>query len=268
MLKVASEGADDLLIILGSAYQAPTCQNPFSWEERAQMISASLDSGMALGTKEHPVGLYFRPVRDNRSDNEEWRTAVIKTVESFCASHYGDQAVTIVLNGVSKPGDASTWYLQYFPMWQYRAIDPESIPPLNATEVRANLFSGLDTWKEQVPAPVQDYLTRWIHTEEGTRLTKEYHAEQREKQRAAAYSDPLTYTTSDAVVYHAGKVLVVRRTGELGNGLWALPGGFIGAKSETCYQAAKRVAGSETGIELQDAWCCTKERGGLVFDAP
>lgn len=258
LIQCAAEGADHVLVVLGSAYQAPTCKNPFTWEERAHMIGACLPD---------LTNLRFAPVRDSRYDNDEWVAAVSATVGKFVSSQYAGQKCDVTLFGVNKPGDTSTWYLNEFPGWKYRGVPSTVFPAMDATKVRDNLFKGLDTWERYVPPAVKGFLTQWIHSEDGRRLRGEYLYRKQERRLATRYPYPLTYTTADAVVYWRGAVLLVRRKGELGRGLWALPGGFIDAVRETCYQSAKREAQEETGIELRDEWCCSP-RDGEVYDDP
>lgn len=259
-IRQAAIGADDLLVILGSSYQAPSAKNPFSWGDRIHMIGSCFE--------ERPLeaGLWFRPVRDSRYDDQEWRSAVLKTVEAFCREHYSEDIVEITLYGVSKPSDTSTWYLDYFPMWSYCGIDSTTIPAMDATTIRGSMFDFSGKWKQFVHPAIRDFIERWLGTEDGKRLGLEHREILREKKLAAGYPYPLTYTTSDAVVIWRDKILLVRRGGLIGNGLWALPGGFIGANNETCYNAAKREAAEETGCELCNEWCLTPD--GMVFDCP
>jgi bifunctional NMN adenylyltransferase/nudix hydrolase len=259
----AAQGADDLVVILGSAHSAPTSKNPFSWEESAGMIASSLEEEKSV-----TCGIYFRPVRDSRDDNDDWFRAVELTVERFAKSHYNGQPFEVTLCGVSKPGDDTTWYLKRFPTWKYYDIPASSIPKMDATKVRDNLFKGLDTWERYVTSPVRDFLRRWIVSPEGRRLTTEYKEIKKEQRRASRYPYQLTYTTADAVVFWRGRILLIRRGGPIGYGLWALPGGFIKAKDERCKAAAKREASEEAQIELLDEWRMTPSDGGEVFDDP
>lgn len=257
LISRAAEDADFVLVVLGSAFQAPTCKNPFTWEERAHMIGACLPDIKQLR---------FLPVRDRRYDNAEWAAAVVATVDRFVATH-ADSDCEVTLFGSRKPGDTSTWYLHTFPNWKYSGISSDEFPRMDATNVRDNLFKGLDTWERFVLPPVRDFLRQWIHSEVGVRLRGEYLYRKQERRGASRYPYPLTYTTADAVICHWGHVLLIRRKGELGRGLWALPGGFIDAVQETCYQSAKREAQEETGINLRDEWCVTP-RSGEVYDDP
>lgn len=56
--------------------------------------------------------------------------------------------------------------------------------------------------------------------------------------------------TVDAIIFHQGNVLVIRRKNEPFKGMPALPGGFVEA-DETTEEAVKRETREETGLETE-----------------
>jgi len=65
----------------------------------------------------------------------------------------------------------------------------------------------------------------------------------------------------------ADHVLLIRRGGDIGHGLWALPGGFV-EPNETFYAAAVRELEEETGFNTLASTLCAALQGSRVFDHP
>ncbi len=61
------------------------------------------------------------------------------------------------------------------------------------------------------------------------------------------YYDPKIAAT--AIVHRQGRVLLIRRAGEVGHGLWSMPGGYVD-RGEPAEAAAVREAWEETGLEV------------------
>jgi ADP-ribose pyrophosphatase YjhB (NUDIX family) len=62
------------------------------------------------------------------------------------------------------------------------------------------------------------------------------------------YYDPKIAATS--IIERDGKVLLIRRAGEPGLGLWSMPGGYVD-RGEMVEEAAAREAREETGLEVE-----------------
>jgi 8-oxo-dGTP diphosphatase len=61
------------------------------------------------------------------------------------------------------------------------------------------------------------------------------------------YYDPKIAAT--AIIQRQGRVLLIRRAGEVGHGLWSMPGGYVD-RGEPAEAAAVREAWEETGLEV------------------
>lgn len=61
------------------------------------------------------------------------------------------------------------------------------------------------------------------------------------------YYDPKVAVAS--VIQRSGKVLMIRRAGEPGYGLWSMPGGYVD-RGEVVEEAAAREVREETGLEV------------------
>src|SRR5687768_2747336 len=75
LLAKALATAPKALVALGSSFHARNAKNPFTWEERAAMIGAT------LGDADRDR-VSFVPVRDYYDDTQ-WAEAVIKAVARF-----------------------------------------------------------------------------------------------------------------------------------------------------------------------------------------
>ncbi|WP_373800411.1 adenylyltransferase/cytidyltransferase family protein, partial [Delftia acidovorans] len=100
LLRAALERAEQIVVVLGSAWQAPNPKNPFSWQERAQMLREALPPADA-------ARLHCVPVRDYYNE-PLWVQAVQQAVQS-CVP----EGASVALVGHFK--DATSGYLARFP---------------------------------------------------------------------------------------------------------------------------------------------------------
>jgi len=228
LLKRALDSAPKVVVVLGSSFHARSPKNPFSWQERADMIAATLD-------KRDRERVSYVAVRDYYDDGR-WADAVRRQVGT-----YVEDARQVALIGHFK--DASSYYLNRFPQWQLIAVDNEL--DIDATGVRRIFFEAenievsLDVIGRQVPLTVCQYLKAWAMLPVYSVLAQE-HAQVAAYQaawRSAPY--PPIFSTVDAVVKTAGHVLLIQRGGFPGKGLWAVPGGFLDQR-ERLIQGAMR----------------------------
>lgn len=247
--------APRVVVVLGSAMQARSPKNPFTWEERAGMI------GAAAGAQAHR--LHFLPVRDSYED-ARWVKAVTDGVTAIAGP-----GAPIRLVGHAK--DATSYYLAHFGTWE-RVPEPRHTT-LEAMPIRRVLLGGapprsvLAVLRDHLPAPVHDYLRAWIELPFHQALTNAWLAIKAERDKWAGTPYAPVFVTVDSVVRAADQVLLVRRGREPGFGLWALPGGFV-ASDERLLQAAMRELREETGIGLLQVSLEDAFRGARVFDHP
>lgn len=260
LLALALSNADTVIVVLGSAFCARSVRNPFTWQERAAMISASLSEA-------DQARVSFIPVRDYY-DDLRWANTVQNKVTQAIGGQ-GDEALHIALIGYVK--DASSYYLQNFPQWQW--IEAERVVTTDATQIRQQLFAAkdmqatLDMVAAFLPLSVLRFIREWVLTPDCAGLVQEHLQLQKYKDawKAAPYSP--VFCTVDAVVKVAGHVLLVQRGGYPGKGLWALPGGFLD-QQELLLQGAIRELIEETNLavskpELEEALVDVR-----VFDHP
>lgn len=228
----AFEVAERVLIVIGSAYRSRNPRNPFTWEERRDMILATF-------SPEQRARVDFLPVRDYY-DNERWNDAVLAGVAART-----NRGARVTLVGWKK--DETSDYLDHFPGWTSTQVAPTV--QVDATALRdvyfgsADLDAALTVLKAYVSAPVLAYLEAW------SRLPV-YAARRAEHLAVEAYKKkwgPGPFLTADAVVEASDYVLLVQRGGAIGRDLWALPGGHVNP-NEQFYPAAVRELKEESGF--------------------
>lgn len=253
VMQEALESVQKLIVVIGSARAARNTKNPFTAEERQEVIAAML----------HEVGvarsrLLFVHVRDYFYNESLWLSEVQRGVQALTQ---GSSDVALV--GHIK--DESSYYLRSFPAWEF--LPTHVVSPLSATDVRKAYFGGhLEDVRGMVPPAVHAFLVRFGQTPEYDALQEEFHflQEYRAAWHAAPY--PPVFVTADAVVTRSGHVLVVRRAGLPGRGRLAMPGGFL-EQGETLLACAVRETHEETGLSPATD-LPGRLRAQAVFDYP
>ncbi|MET3134678.1 bifunctional NMN adenylyltransferase/nudix hydrolase [Oxalobacteraceae bacterium GrIS 1.11] len=256
LLRTALDTAPAVVVVLGSSFHARSAKNPFTWQERAAMITATL-------APEDRARVSYIAVRDYYED-ARWAAAVARKVEQCAAG-----AKRIALVGYLK--DASSQYLNHFPQW--REIFISDAAEIHATQIRHVLFEAEDVdvslavIEALIPVAVRQYLRAWTLLPAYAPLVQEHRAVQayRAAWRAAPY--PPIFSTADTVVKTAGHVLLILRGGFPGKGLWALPGGFV-EQHERVLQGALRELAEETGLAVLASSLAEALVDVKVFDHP
>ena len=256
LLKIALDAAPRVVLVLGSSYHACSPKNPFTWQERAAMIGATLSA-------EQRQRVAFVAVRDYYED-ARWAGAVRREVEQIAPD-----AKRIALIGHQK--DASSYYLNHFPHWELIAADAAF--DIDATRIRRILFDAenmdvsLDVIADLVPSAIRQYLKAWSLLPHFVALVQEHRAVEAYKAawRGAPYA-PI-FCTVDAVVKAAGHVLLIQRGDFPGKGLWALPGGFL-EQRERLLQGALRELSEETRLAVLPSSLIEALVAVTVFDHP
>lgn len=263
LLRQALSAADHVVLVIGSAFQARTPKNPFTWQERADMI------GLALSESERQR-LTFLPIRDY-FDEDKWLSAVRASIENIAKKMAPASRAEVCLIGHFK--DATSAYLSHFEGW--RLISADRLSPVDASHILDAYFgcqpcaldASLAALVEAAPATTLDFLRAWAALPFYSALTQEWRMLKKYKDAWSAAPYPPVFVTVDAVVRCADKVLLIKRGQPPGVGLYAVPGGFI-EQRETAYQSAVRELREETRLDLLESSMKAALKGNAVFDHP
>lgn len=263
-IRQALTKVDNLIIVLGSAKACRTIKNPWSADQRQQMLREAIGDDARVTFIQAPDYTY--------NDNA-WLTSVQEKVSSTI----GDSD-DVLLFGHEK--DDSSYYLKLFPQWTYSKT--AMVPALDATYIRELYFEcNLLDLQKYVPPTVFETMKSTMMKDATTR-TQEFVDLQREYQFVQDYRDqwkvritkngpgvpfPVQFVTVDAVTVRSGHVLVVRRAGYPGKGLIALPGGFVNPR-ERIQDACVRELREETRIDLSQSSLHNAIVDSRVFDHP
>lgn len=251
----AVKQVEKLIIVIGSASGARTVKNPWTSTDRIKMISeAIIDLGIGLDM------IQFIEAKDYLYNDNRWVTGLQASMEQALNGYEGE----VLLFGHNK--DRSTHYLKLFPQWTF--IDTGSKGNFDATKVRGQYFRRDTTSLSRIlPPTILALLQKEIGSGEYERLYSEYHHIIDYQQMWEDSPFPPIFVTTDVILIKSGHVLVVRRKGQPGRGLVALPGGFL-SQNERIVDGALRELKEETGIRLPKDELKKRIIDNEVFDHP
>lgn len=237
IIKRCTALTEQLVIVVGSADQPRTYKNPFTFEERAQMIRRVSHN---LNLRVH-----IEPNVDTIYNDQAWAVRV----QSIVNKHRTPGGKVGII-GHKK--DESSFYLDMFPQWEF--VNVEKIEPLSAVNIRDLYFkrdANMRFIQGVVPEATFDFLMNFKDTGRYEQVIREREFVENYKKQYASLPYPPIFVTADAVVIQSGHVLMIKRRSEPGRGLWALPGGFVNANTDKSVEdAAIRELREETGIKV------------------
>lgn len=255
--------APRVFVVLGSAHQARSVRNPWTWRERADCISAALP-------EQERGKLTFVPVRDYY-DEDRWRSHIEARVGAALAPTKDVSAPRVALVGHFK--DGSSQYLQGFAAWQLVSVPV--LGDFDATAIREAYFAAgkqalgevAASLRTQVPDSTWHQLHQFAATRSYEDLVREWQTLKHYREAWASAPFPPVFVTADALVTCREHVLLIRRGHAPGRGLLALPGGFI-EQAETTLQGAVRELQEETKLAVPPDVVIQSLRSRAVFDHP
>lgn len=258
VLRRALETSRLVIVLIGSSGAARNTKNPFTFDERRDMIE-KWHLGVNAGFDAQGLSkLRIMPLRDYPYNDALWIRQVQSTVKKVVQDFFhSNEKKEVFITGADR--DGSTWYLNAFPQWQLDLVEPfrqDGCDNVSATMIREWLFGQTDIeiqgkMAKFMPLPTLALLAKFCETVSYKELVNEHSFLKKYKSAWAAAPYAPTFVTSDAVVIQSGHVLVVERANMPGRGLWALPGGFLN-QAERFRQGAIRELVEETGIRLAE----------------
>jgi bifunctional NMN adenylyltransferase/nudix hydrolase len=262
-LQIMAAENDYILVMIGSANRCVSKKNPHEFAVRAEIMSKLL-------RRLKPDG-QFRIVslNDTLYNEERWKMRVYGAGEQY-AQRCGIHPERITLYGTDK--DESTYYLNSFPQWKTK--DVGRVEDIDATRLRELWFrhsqtvpGGLRLQDHLVPE-MFDYLKDGHKFNEA--LQKDWYyltVTEPDKFKDYPYPEALNVMCGDAIVECAGHILTVTRSGDLGYGQVALPGGHKN-KNETAFNAALRELFEETNLRVPEQTIRNCVQQTYLFDHP
>lgn len=250
-----------LVILVGSSDQPRDYFNPWTFEERKEMIIDSL-------TDDELDRVLITPLHDHTYNDEKWIIEVQQKVK-IASDLFGlGDVPQVTLIGHSK--DHSSFYLKKFPQWP--SINVQNYRGINSTDIRDAFFNfdDLEYFEKYIgliPKAVYDYLVGFYLSVDYKNLQAEFDYIEKYKEPYSKLPYPPVFVTTDAICIQSGHVLLIKRKSLPGKDLWAFPGGFINA-DEWIDNTVIRELREETKIKVPEAVI----RGSLIthrkFDNP
>jgi bifunctional NMN adenylyltransferase/nudix hydrolase len=290
IIKQALKIAETVIVVLGSNRSAPNIQNPWTAEEREEMIRSCFsdrENGCGNYGYKKPT-LRFVAVKDHHYNDNVW----IAEAQTKIRDVVGDSK-SVVLVGADK--DKTSRYLKWFPQWELKLFPVQKwttnidTREISSTRIRELYFTQQEADKREEPGldnflimagvlnqPVYDELKRqWIEgkyspldrTPKYRRLEAEYEYYQKYMEPYKDLPFLPTFTTTDVVIVKSGHVLLVRRRVPPGENLLALPGGFLNP-GEWLKDSAFREVKEETRIGVSQKVLKEHIKDKEVFDYP
>jgi bifunctional NMN adenylyltransferase/nudix hydrolase len=275
VIDIALQKSRHVLVLVGSAGKARTIRNPFTFDERRDMITGCYENDWDVIDPEGQTErrLIIRPLYDKTYNDAAWVKQVQELVKDttldvmnpsgFMASGYNDAKVGLI--GASK--DIHTeYYLRLFPQWHSISVGIET--DLHATAIREEFYEDqIVSSAAPLPGNVINWMNDFALSDECESLRREYWFVKKYKEQWSEAPYPPIFVTTDAIVECSGHILLVTRKAEPGKGMLALPGGFLN-QNEKIIDGTIRELREETKIKVPEAVLRGSIIDTRVFDDP
>jgi bifunctional NMN adenylyltransferase/nudix hydrolase len=214
-LGLAASQVQKLYILVGSSNVCRSIKNPWTFDERKQMLHLKLHNARITNYE-------IIPLNDYKYSDTQWMSDVRATIEHF---NMGSP----ILFGHMKEGND---YLKWFPELEFRSIEAQY--NMNATQIRQRMFDLKD------PDMPETVLGDYQFYQNEKKLFKDY-----------PFPETLNFNCADAVLECQGHVLLIQRKFSPGKDAWAVPGGFKNQR-ETFLDCAIRELIEETNVRVPE----------------
>lgn len=253
----ALQRADHVLLLCGSSFQPANLRNPWDFATRKAIIMASIPS-------QHHAAVSVKPMTDLWYQDAQWAQQVECHIDQHMQTLGIQDKSDVACIGFAK--DAQATHLTMFPAFDLVAV--EAPPDLHATAIRQACFAGDWSWVQtQMTSEGAAVLKVACQSDAWQALQETYHFVKQAQEGWQGTPYPPIFTTADVVVMHDDAILVVRRKDQPGQGLLALPGGYLDVH-ETLADACWRELQEETALQLSRSVFEAHCTGSDVFDHP
>ncbi len=244
--------AKKVIVLVGSANVARSPRNPFTYDERRDMIV----SAIAAHEPNYSNRVDIRPVPDLAYDDRCWIAAARDAVRDAISPDGATGA------NRSK-NDRRIGFVQPFEnsMFDYGRMFPEwTLLPLIAADGSFQSDHMREAYLQnepiipstrECPKETVDFLSRFASHQAFRWLVDEASFYRNYKAKWGATPYPVFICTADCVVVQSDQILLIRRAKHPGKGLLALPGGHVDP-NERFRDAAIRELREETRISAGD----------------
>ncbi|NGO88114.1 MAG: bifunctional nicotinamide-nucleotide adenylyltransferase/Nudix hydroxylase [Halomonas sp.] len=263
IIREALKQARQVIVMVGSSWQARSLRNPWHFNERQAMIRSGFDEA-----ENHR--LEITPLLDALYNDDVWVRDVQRKVRDL-ATPANVRLPRIGLIGASR--GQSSYYLSLFPQWE--SVSVPLVEGISASQIRERLFRSPDATGDylstgafhDLPPGVVKSVGQFCKGDAYHQLLEEQHLLDQYRQAWAKAPYPPIFVTVNAVVVQSGHVLLVKRTAAPGKGLFALPGGFINPH-ERLLDACLRELRERLRLKVPEPVLKGSLRGQRLFDEP
>ena len=244
--------AKKVIVFIGSAKVARSTRNPWTAEERKDMISAIKDF------KDRNIEFVLQP-NSNYNTEGWWVKDVQSKVKGLTKK---DDKIGII--GFKK--DSSSFYLDLFPQWDFIKVNDFGI---SATPIRESFFTTAIVDWNLVHPDIKNWILNWKERNPNfyNYIFNEFEHINKFKEQYKNYPYPPTFITTDAMVICKGHILLIHRKYNPGKDLYAMPGGFLNVK-EKLVDCCIRELKEETKIDINKLVLKNNIKMEKYFDDP